>query len=81
MSEFAGAICGGSPYVWKVEDEPPRWCFGERKRLPGKHILRAAWEYGTIPLLEDGTPDPVMMWEPVWTYECDGCGHDRRWIW
>lgn len=40
---------------------------------------------GEPPMLEDGTPDPVMMWEPVWVYRCDGCGDDRRafpgWEW
>ena len=74
-----GAICGGLPYLWKTEPETERWCFGERKRRPGTWELRAAWPYGTVPLLEDGSPDPVMMWEPAWVYRCDGCGSDRRW--
>ena len=75
----AGAICGGSPYFWKTEPEPPRWCFGERKRLPGVWELRAGWERGTVP------DESVGYWEPVWAYHCSGCGEDRRafpgWEW
>lgn len=84
---MSGAICGGSPYLWQTKPEPPRWCFGERKRQPGRWELHGAWPVGTIPMLEDGTPDPVMMWEPVWVYRCDGCGEDRalgfgqEWVW
>jgi hypothetical protein len=43
--------------------------------------LRGMWPKDTIPTLDDGSPDPVMMWEPVWVYKCDGCNHDRRWMW
>jgi hypothetical protein len=78
---MTGAICGGSPYVWKVEPEPERWCYGERKRRTGRFELRGMWPKDTIPTLDDGSPDPVMMWEPVWVYKCDGCNHDRRWMW
>ena len=67
-----GAICGGSPYLWKTEPEPPCWCFGERKRQPGTWELRAGWERGTVP------DESVGYWEPIWVYRCDGCGDDRR---
>ena len=74
MSE--GAICGGGiPFIWATEAAPERWCFGERKRRTGTHELRAAWEQGTVP------DESVGYWEPVWVYECDGCGDDRRWMW
>lgn len=69
-------ICGVPSSVMRtirVEPEPERWCFGERKRQPGKHILRApdpAWVEETL----------AYGWsEPVWSYKCDGCGQDRRW--
>jgi len=76
-----GAICGGG-YPWKSEPEPERWCYGERKRRTGKHVLYGMWpDPNVLPTLEDGEIDPVVMWEPVWRYKCDGCGHDWRWMW
>lgn len=72
MTAVVGSICGGSPYTWKVRPEPPRWCFGERKRQPGRWELRAGWEYGTVP------DEAVGYWEPVWVFRCDGCGQDRH---
>lgn len=69
---MAGAICGGATVVLRTEPEPERWCYGERKRRPGRHELR------TEPPDEDGMPS---WWEPVWVYRCDGCGQDRRWMW
>lgn len=72
---MGGAICGSSPFIWAVEPAPERWCFGERKRRAGKHVLQAGWAHNTVP------DDSVGYWEPVWTYECDGCGSDRRWMW
>ena len=69
----SGAICGGGmPYVWATEAAPERWCFGERKRRPGKFVLRADWEQGTVPV------EPAGWYEPIWVYECDGCGKDER---
>ena len=70
-----GAICGGSPYVWATEREPERWCYGERKRRTGTWDLWAGWEKGTVP------DDSVGYWEPVWSYRCDSCGNDRRFMW
>lgn len=70
---MSGAICGGSPYIWKVEEDPtPIWCFGERKRLPGRWELRGSWEKGTVP------NDAVGYWEPIWVYRCSGCDKDQR---
>jgi hypothetical protein len=70
---MTGAICGGSPYLWKVEEDPKeRWCFGERKRLPGRWELRAGWEAGTVP------DESVGYWEPIWTYHCSGCGKENE---
>lgn len=71
----AGYVCGVPRSVMRVikeQPEPERWCFGERKRRPGKHVLMA--------------PDPKWVeethaygWaEPYWHYECAGCGEDRR---
>jgi hypothetical protein len=57
-------ILWGPTEVIKIEKEPPRWCFGERKRQPG------TWR-----LLADKEPS---YYEPVWVYKCDGCGEDRR---
>ena len=45
-----------------------RWCFGERKRRKGMHVLLA-------------DRDKFSWYEPVWVYQCDGCGEDRRWMW
>ena len=69
---MTGAICGGAPFLWKVERQEPIWCFEERKRLAGQWELRAGWEQGTVP------DESVGYWEPIWVYRCDGCGHDRR---
>ena len=69
---MSGAICGGSPYVWKIEPEPERWCFGERKRRTWTWTLRAGWEKGTVP------DESVGYWSPIWSFTCDGCGEDRR---
>ena len=72
---MTGAICGGARYLWKTEDDPkPRWCFGERKRLPGRWEL---WsdnpkDISDIPFEE------LSWWEPFWRYRCSGCGDDRR---
>lgn len=61
-------ICGpgrnGEPpnELMAVEYEKPRWCFAERKRLPGH------WEMW-------GSRGP-SYWEPYWKYVCSGCGKD-----
>ena len=46
----------------------PRWCFGERKRLPGTFLF-----------LDYEDDEPGAGWyEPIWVYRCDGCGRDSR---
>ncbi len=49
----------------KREAEPPRWCFGCRKRLPG------TWTFW-VP------DDPMSYYSPHWAFRCDECGEDRR---
>lgn len=53
-------------------DDPARWCFGCRKRLPGITIF-----YRPV--------DPLSYYGPHATYECGGCHKDRRlfpgWEW
>lgn len=70
-----GAICGPTSDVMeviKVERGPERWCFGERKRRAGTLTLRR-------PMFEYLMATEAWGWaEPVWTYECDGCGKDER---
>lgn len=65
-------VCGIELEVRRTEREEPRWCFGCRKRLGGTHTLRA-------PSFETLMATEAWGWaEPVWTYECDGCGEDVR---
>jgi hypothetical protein len=59
-------IIPGPRYVIRRAFEPARWCFGERKRRMGMHVL-----------LGDREPS---YYEPIWVYRCDGCGEDRRWM-
>lgn len=72
---MSGYICGVPQSVMRVikeQPEPERWCFGERKRQPGKHVLMA-------PDLEWVMATGAIGWaDPVWHYECAGCGEDRR---
>ncbi len=69
---MSGSICGLPMEVVKTEREDPRWCFGERKRLGGTWTLRR-------PSFETLMRTEAWGWaDPVWTYECDGCGEDRR---
>lgn len=61
----AFTICyGGQTEVLRVVDEPPRWCYGERKRQPGKWLCMAYVG--------------PSYYDPWWRYQCDGCGADRR---
>lgn len=72
-----GAICGPSHddiEVILTEPGPERWCFGERKRLTGTHVLMGMTSEAVERTLAYGWA------EPYWTYRCDGCGHDRRWM-
>lgn len=68
-----GAICGPGRYEEvKREPEPERWCFGERKRRTGVHVLLR------MPF-EDLMATGASGWaDPFWVYRCDGCGDDRR---
>ena len=61
-------ILPGPKRALRTEREEPRWCFGERRRLPG------TWT------LQDYDPEsPHYGWyEPIWTYRCDGGDHDCR---
>lgn len=69
---MSGAICGVPMHVLKTEGAPERWCFGERKRRTGKFVLRG-------PTFEEVKATEAWGWaEPIWTYECDGCGKDER---
>ena len=72
---MSGYICGVPQSVMrtiKVDQGPERWCFGERKRCTGKHIL-------TAPDLDWVLETGAIGWaDPTWHYECDGCGQDRR---
>jgi len=76
MTEVA-YICGvpSDAYeVIKTENEPERWCFGERKRRTG------TWTC-TRPTMEYLERTEAWGWaEPIWRYRCDGCGMDRRWL-
>jgi hypothetical protein len=65
------AICGIPLEVVKTERVEPLWCFGERKRIGGAWTLRR-------PSLRTLMETEAWGWaDPVWTYECDGCGQDR----
>lgn len=64
-----GAVCGGAPFVYRTEPAPERWCFGERRRVGGTWELRG-----------DAPAGEPSWYEPIWTYRCEGCGHDRRWL-
>jgi len=68
-------VCGvpeSAMEVVKVERGEERWCFGERKRRAGTYTCRR-------PSFEYLERTEAWGWaEPRWTYECDGCGQDRR---
>jgi len=68
-------VCGvpsDMHHVIKVVDEPERWCFHERKRRTGKHILMGV-DFDWLQRTE------AWGWaEPFWKYRCDGCGGDYR---
>jgi hypothetical protein len=68
-----GALCGPRQplRVLKVQAEPARWCYGERRRQPGTWTLYADGPDA------DGMPS---WYEPWWRYACQGCGKDRRWL-
>ena len=72
---MSDSICGPAPsayYVIKEDVGEERWCFGERKRRTGRHILTGV----TTEYLEHTL---AYGWaEPFWSYHCDGCGEDRR---
>ena len=74
----AGSVCGVPPSVMEVlatEAGPERWCYGERKRRTG--VLE--W---VAPSLEWVMATGASGWaDPRERYRCDGCGHDRRWMW
>jgi hypothetical protein len=68
---MTSAICGIPLEVVRTEPVEPRWCFGERKRQPGKWVARA-------PSFETLMATEAWGWAwPVWEYVCDGCGKDR----
>jgi hypothetical protein len=73
-----GAICGvpaSAMVTLRTETEPERWCYGERKRRTGVHTLIA-------PSFDWLCQTEAWGWaEPHWVYRCDGCGHDRRYMW
>ena len=78
LEPVQGAVCGPPRSVYEIvgyEAEPERWCYGERQRRTGVHILlrpRMEWVHATL----------AYGWaEPIWQYRCDGCGQDRRWMW
>lgn len=69
------SICGvpsEAMEVVKIEREPERWCFNERKRRAGTHTLRR-------PTFEYLMATEAWGWaDPRWSYGCDGCGGDYR---
>ena len=70
---MTGFICGIPLEVVKTERGPERWCFGERKRRAGTLTVLA-------PSFETLMATGAWGWaDPVWRYNCDGCGEDRRW--
>jgi hypothetical protein len=74
---MTGYICGPAASdieVLRTEPEPERWCFGERKRRTGMHILRGMTFEAVMRTGASGWA------EPYWVYKCDGCGQDRRWM-
>ncbi len=70
-----GYICGpprSAQIILRTEAGPERWCFGERKRRTGRYILHGLDRAYVEEMLAYGWA------EPWWSYECDGCGEDRR---